>query len=174
MKDDVQKLEFTIKALAMDDPFANDLAMHDDIWECLAWQKGRSAEEIMCERESATQLIEGNGSWYWQSGKCAEWFVGADPDVAYIAREVNGPLCEELAARCFVASVPFVCFAYFSHSGVSMMIWRFPSCFARVGPSMVSCNRVAWVVLWMVQLLWAMWAPCSATGCGVTASLHHM
>ena len=111
MKDDVQKLEFTIKALAMDDPFANDLAMHDDIWECLAWQKGRSAEEIMCERESATQLIECNGSWYWQSGKCAEWFVGADPDVAYIAREVNGPLCEELAARCFVASVPFVCFA---------------------------------------------------------------
>ena len=111
MKDDVQKLEFTIKALAMDDPFANDLAMHDDIWECLAWQKGRSAEEIMCERESATRLIEGNGSWYWQSGKCAEWFVGADPDVAYIAREVNGPLSEELAARCFVASVPFVCFA---------------------------------------------------------------
>ena len=113
MKDDVQKLEFTVKALTMEDLFANDFALHDDIRECLAWQKGRSAEEIMCERESATQLIEGNGSWYWQSGKCAEWFVGADPDVAYIAREVNGPLSEELAARYSWQVFHFVCFAWF-------------------------------------------------------------
>ena len=61
MKDDVQKLEFTIKAFAMEDPFANDPAMHDDIRECLAWQKSRSAEAIMRERESVTQLIEKTG-----------------------------------------------------------------------------------------------------------------
>ena len=114
MKDDVQKLEFTIKALAMEDPFANDPAMHDDIRECLAWQKGRSAEDIMRERESVTQLIEKNGIGYWQSGKSAEWFVGADPDVAYISREVNGPLWEEVVARCimscFVLSVGMLAF----------------------------------------------------------------
>ena len=99
MKDDVQKLEFTIKALAMEDPFAKVLAMHDDIWECLAWQKGRSADEIVREREAVTQFIESSGNRYWQSGKCAEWFAGTDPDVAFIARDVNGPLCEELVAR---------------------------------------------------------------------------
>ena len=99
MEDDVQKLEFTIKALAMDDPFISDPVMHDDIWECLAWQKGRSADEIMSNRESVTQLIESDGCKFWQSGKCAEWFVGADPNVAFIAREVNGPLCEELVMK---------------------------------------------------------------------------
>ena len=110
MKDDVQKLEFTIKALAMEDPFTNDPAMHDDIRECLAWQKGRSAEAIMRERESVTQLIEKNGTGYWQSGQSAEWFVGADPDVAYISREVNGPLWEEVVARCIMSCFGlFVC-----------------------------------------------------------------
>ena len=46
MKDDVQKLEFTVKALMMKDPFAHELAMHEDIRECLAWQTGKSAEDI--------------------------------------------------------------------------------------------------------------------------------
>ena len=110
----MQKLEFTVKALTMEDPFANDLAVHDDIRECLAWQKGRSAEAIMRERESVTLLIERYGIGYWQSGKSAEWFVGADPDVAYISREVNGPLWEELVARylvsCFVLLVCMLIF----------------------------------------------------------------
>ena len=104
MKDDVQKLEFTEKALMMKDPFAHELSMHEDIGECLAWQTCRSAEEIMHEREVATKLIEETGQSFWQSGQCAEWFKGADPTVAHIAREVNGPLCEYLCERleCFL------------------------------------------------------------------------
>ena len=35
MKDDVQKLDFTIKALAMDDPFVSIPVVHADIRECL-------------------------------------------------------------------------------------------------------------------------------------------
>ena len=103
MKDDVQKLEFTEKALMMKDPFAHELSMHEDIRECLAWQTGKSAEEIMHEREVATLHVEQKGQLFLQSGKCAEWFKGADPIVAHIAREVNGPLCEYLCERliCF-------------------------------------------------------------------------
>jgi hypothetical protein len=99
MEDDVQKLEFTVKALVMTDPFAHELSMHEDIRECLVWQTGKTAEEIMHEREVATLHIEQKGQSFWQSGKCAEWFKGADPIVAHIAREVNGPLCEYLCER---------------------------------------------------------------------------
>ena len=100
MKDDVQKLEFTLEALKMRDPFAHELSMHEDIGQCLAWQTGKSADEIMHDRELATQRIEAKGQRMWQSGRCAEWFKGVDPRVAHISREVNGPLCEFLVERC--------------------------------------------------------------------------
>ena len=99
MKDDVQKLDFTIKALAMDDPFVSIPVVHADIRECLDWQKSRSADVIMKERELMTQQIESSGCKLWESGSCADWFTGTDPGVAFIAREVNGPLCEELVKK---------------------------------------------------------------------------
>ena len=99
MKDDVQKLDFTIKALAMDDPFVSIPVVHADIRECLDWQKSRSADVIMKERELMTQQIESSGCKLWESGSCADWFTGTDPGVAFIAREVNGPLCEELVMK---------------------------------------------------------------------------
>ena len=83
----------------MKDPFAHELSMHKDIRECLAWQTGKSAEEIMHEREVATQHAEEKGHLSWQSGKCVEWFKGVGPIEAHIARDVNGPLCEYLCER---------------------------------------------------------------------------
>ena len=100
MKDDVQKLQFTIEALKMQDPFANDLAMHDDIWNCLEWQKSRTAGEIVSEREKATKAIESMGAMFRRNGSCDKWLSGADAGVAHIAKDVNGPLFEELIAAC--------------------------------------------------------------------------
>ena len=160
MKDDVQKLEFTVKALMMKDPFAHELAMHEDIRECLAWQTGKSAEEIMREREVATQHIEEKGRLFWQSGKCAEWFKGADPLVAHIAREVNGPLCEYLCERlnCFLfdclCCVCAVCVAFWS--GTTTWIRKFPSSLGKGGRSMEACRIVEWVVQWKVKMLLVM------------------
>ena len=72
MKDDVQKLDFTIKALAMDDPFVSIPVVHADIRECLDWQKSRSADEIMKDRELMTQQIESSGCKLWESmDRCA-------------------------------------------------------------------------------------------------------
>ena len=34
------------------------------------------------------------------SGRCEQWFDGADPAVRHIARDVNGPLCEAVVAEC--------------------------------------------------------------------------
>ena len=100
MKDDVQKLKFTIEALKLGDPFANDVDMHEDIWKCLAWQKGRTAGEIMYERDEATRAVEDMGDMFTRTGSCDKWPSGADAGVAHIAKDVNGPLFEELIARC--------------------------------------------------------------------------
>ena len=121
MSDDVQKLEFTINAFAMEDclvemhfsvtenmetwacamedPFVSTPEVHVVIRECLIWQTSRSANVIMNERELTTQQIESSGCKFWESGSCPDWFTGTDPAMAFIAREVNGPLCEELVMK---------------------------------------------------------------------------
>ena len=86
-------------ACTMEDPFVCTPEVNADIRKCLDWQTSRSAAVIMNERELATQQIESSGCKFWESGSCAEWFNDTDPAVAFIAKDVNGPLCEELVSK---------------------------------------------------------------------------
>ena len=52
MRDDEQKMEFTIKALAMSDPFATTTSMAADLKAALEWQAARSPVDVMKEREA--------------------------------------------------------------------------------------------------------------------------
>lgn len=67
---------------------------------CGRWQEGKSADEIIRQRNEATDRIVNMGRVMRESGRCDQWFDGAEPGVRHIARDVNGPLCEAVVAEC--------------------------------------------------------------------------
>ena len=104
----------------MDDPFEQQQDVNSDIMDCLMcacsfsvsravvvgvrvrcrWQKGKSVETIIHQRDVVTNRIVRLGEQLRESGQCTQWFEGADPTVKHISRDVNGPLCEFVVAEC--------------------------------------------------------------------------
>ena len=77
----MQKREFTIKALAMNDPFATTTSMAADLKAALDWQGARSPEDVMKEREAIVVEVENAGKIMWGTGRCDRWSDGCDQHV---------------------------------------------------------------------------------------------
>ena len=93
-----RKLEFMSRALSETVQFEKDVKMPDFVKEAVDWVTTRGAQEITNQREHLIRQLEQRAEDLRSSGACDRWFNGADSHVRGVAREINGPLLEELAA----------------------------------------------------------------------------
>jgi hypothetical protein len=69
-----------------------DQHIDDDVLQAMAWTQVRTTEQMIAEREKAIHRIEARAEELMRSGQAKEWLKGADPQVANMSKEVNGPL----------------------------------------------------------------------------------
>ena len=94
-------LHFVLDSFAQDDaPFVSDMGWPSDLEECLGWLSHYSAQETIARREAIICAIEADAKRFWDSGAVHSWLAGADPGVAAISGQVNGPLFEMLIRAC--------------------------------------------------------------------------
>ena len=113
---DLQKLQYALDARAMDDPFICSSQLDAtllEVYVCICmlcvmsmrslvlgkafdWQKERSVEQVIQEREDMISQLELANEELWSSGKCHHWFRNSDETIRRVTEGVNGYLMEQL------------------------------------------------------------------------------
>ena len=68
-----------------------------DMSEAIEWIRERSSDQVIADRERIISKIELLGEKMTRDGRRASWFADADPHVARVSEDVNGPLATWLA-----------------------------------------------------------------------------
>lgn len=63
--DDELKLQFTIDAVRLADPFVTGTKIPTDVQECIEWISQRTSSEVRNEREAIIQRLEGISANMW-------------------------------------------------------------------------------------------------------------
>jgi hypothetical protein len=92
-------VQFAADRLAEPFPCKEKSVLDPLVIEAVRWQTGKSDADIIALRKDAVRAIESEAAQLAESGATLAWFMGADPLVQEVAKEVNGPLLARLAER---------------------------------------------------------------------------
>ena len=98
--EDTLKIRFCREALEGSDRFTKNVQLSVDLEAATGWVARRTPDEVNRSRLHIINEIENAAKILCNAGSCANWLSGADPDVARLCREVNGPIMESLAKLC--------------------------------------------------------------------------